>query len=388
MKEILKIEKVDIIKVLTAVLIDLVLVVGLALILFNFAFIPLFKATTSFGTAEEYKTTLRKVADTPDKVGYDLTLKSDLTYDVYINEAKNFYEYYEKEIVTYYTDLALKDTDVKEEYKSRFQDLELIFNFTFLGLDYRAIPTEETSYSNAYFIYKFDSDNNILWNEYAIDHPRTQNLNERGIAERQDYVYSAYSSLDTILATLDKNYAKANGDINLYNSLSSMLASATSILIFYMTIPLILKNNSTIGKKIFGYGYINKNLTTLPWYKVVCKTSVAMVLPILGMFLFSTYSFIILVVFPYFINIMYFLLAAKDKDLLDKLFRMKMVNIKQSLIFTSKEAEDEYLKNESLDKYDEKEKEYTDMLSNMGTLDLKSIEEKIEDEQRSIEKSN
>ena len=90
-----------------------------------------------------------------------------------------------------------------------------------------------------------------------------------------------------------------------------------------------------------------------------------------------------LVVFPYFINIMYYLLRAKDYDILDKILRIKLVNIKDSLIFDSEEAEKEYFENEDMSEYDESEKDYTNMLSNVGTLDLKSVEEKIEDEQRS-----
>jgi hypothetical protein len=142
-----------------------------------------------------------------------------------------------------------------------------------------------------------------------------------------------------------------------------------------------------VVKKNDKYGYVNRDGTKLPWYKGLCKALIALVLPVLGMYFTSIYALIILVIFPYFINIMYFLLTAKDQDILDKIFRMKIVDIKNSLMFDSSEAEEEYFKNESYEQYSEEEADYTNMLSNVKTLDLKSIEEKIEDEQRANEKS-
>ena len=56
-------------------------------------------------------------------------------------------------------------------------------------------------------------------------------------------------------------------------------------------------------------------------------------------------------------------------------------------MFDNAEAEEEYFKSESYEQYSEEEADYTNMLSNVKTLDLKSIEEKIEDEQRANEKS-
>ena len=73
------------------------------------------------------------------------------------------------------------------------------------------------------------------------------------------------------------------------------------------------------------------------------------------------------------------------QDLLDTIFRMQIIDIKNSLFFESEEAEAEYLKSESLEDYDEEELDYTNRLSNLATLDLKSVEEKIEDEQRNNE---
>lgn len=388
MREILKVEKVNTIKALTASLIDLVITIVVGIALFYLAFLPIFKSTTTYNNSQNYISTVEKVENTDAKLGYDLTLPDNLGYEKYILEAKKFYEYYENELVTYYFEAAQKDEEVKPEYKERFKNIKLIYNYSFLGLDYKAIPTETSSYSNKYFIYQFDKNTHeVLWNEYAVDNPSTVDLNERGIAERQDYVYTSYSNLKKLLIRFDSTYVDSLNEISIYNSVSSMLSAFTTILIFYIVIPLCLKNNATIAKKIFGYGYINKNGTKLSWYKGLCKALVALVLPVLGMYFTSIYALIILVVFPYFINIMYFLLSAKDQDLLDKIFRMKIIDVKNSLMFDSEEAEEEFLKNESFDEYSEEEIDYTNMLSNIQTLDLKSIEEKIEDEQRVNEKS-
>ena len=388
MREILKIEKVNTVKALTASLIDLVITIVVGIALFYLAYLPIFKASTTYNESQNYIYSVEKVENSDTKLGYDLTLGDNLGYEKYVLEAKKFYEFYEDELVTYYFEAAQKDESVKPEYKERFKSIELIYNFTFLGLDYKAIPTEENSYSNKYFIYKFDENTHeILWSEYAIDNPRTLDFNERGIAEREDYVYTAFSNLKNLLMKVDSTYVKSLNEISLFNSVSSMLSAFTTILIFYIILPLCFKNNATLAKKIFGYGYVNRDGTKLPWYKGLCKALIALVLPVLGMYFTSIYALIILVIFPYFINIMYFLLTAKDQDILDKIFRMKIVDIKNSLMFDNAEAEEEYFKSESYEQNSEEEADYTNMLSNVKTLDLKSIEEKIEDEQRANEKS-
>jgi hypothetical protein len=188
--------------------------------------------------------------------------------------------------------------------------------------------------------------------------------------------------LPNLLPLIDQDYKQAVNDISLYTRLATLTASTLSYSIFYILIPLILKNHATIFRKVFGYGYINKKGTKLPWYKSVCKSLLAFIIPLLGLFMTSIYSVIILVLFPIFINLMYYILSAKDQDILDRIFRMVIVDLKGTLLFESKEAEEEYLKNESLEDYDDEEKEYTDRLSALATLDLKSVEEKIEDEQR------
>ena len=389
MNEILKVEKAETFRSLFAAFIDALFVIALGVVFFFGAYQPLFKATTSLGTAPDYIVSVRKVESTDDKHGYNLDLEEGLTYDKYVLEAKYFFEYHAEKITTHYYETALKDNSVPEEYKERFKDLELIYNYIFLGLDYRALATEETSYSNNYFIYKFDNENNrFVWEEYAIDNPRTEELNERGIAEREDYVYYSYNNLDNILHRIDPDYVTANQDINLFTNICTFLSSFTSILILYILIPACFKTHQTLGKKIFGYGYINtKNGKTISYYKILLKTLMGMVLPLIGMYFCTIYTVIMLVVFPYFINLIYYLLKAKDYDILDKILRMKLINVKDSLMFENDAAEIDYLKNEDLSEYDDAEKDYTDMLSRLSTLDFKSIEEKIEDEQRSNEKS-
>ena len=388
MKEFLKIEKVNTLKSIFATFIDIILTVGLGLILFFFAITPLFEAFTPLGSGQNYMKSQEVVADSDDKVGYNLTLEDGLGYERYIYEAKCFYEYHEDRIVEEYYKLALKDESVEPEYKDRFKDIHLIYNYSFLGLDYKADPVTESSYSNSYFIYQFDPVTQLpLWNEYGIDNPRTLELNERGIAERNDYVYLSYTSLNQILTLIDSNYYQAYNDVSLYNNLSAFTTSAIAYAIFFIFMPLILRNHATIGRKIFGYGYIKTNGAKLPWYIGFSKSLVAMVLPLLGMFFFSIYSLIILVVFPVFVNLMYYMLKARDQDLLDTIFKMQIIDIKNSLFFESEEAEAEYLKSESLEDYDEEELDYTNRLSNLATLDLKSVEEKIEDEQRNNENS-
>ena len=388
MKEILRIEKVNTLKSIFAILIDIALTVALGVVLFFGVTTPIFKSTTPLAASEEYKASQERIDDTDDKLGYDLTLKDDLGYKTYIIEAKQFFEYYETEITAKYAQLAAEDKEIEDEYKPRFSDIHFIYNHIFLGLDYKANPVDESSYANSYFIYQFDEDTKLpLWNEYGIDNPRTQELNPRGMAEREQYVYMQYTNLVQVLALINSEYTTAISNISLYMSLSSLTATLITYIIFYIIFPLILRNNATIGKKIFGYGYMNKKGTKVSWYKGPCKALCAMILPAVGMFFFTIYSLVIFVIGPIFINLMYYILAAKEQDILDRIFRIQIIDLKHSLFFASKEDEEEYLKNETSEEYTDEEKEYTDRLSNLGTLNLKSVEEKIEDEQRSSKKS-
>ena len=72
---------------------------------------------------------------------------------------------------------------------------------------------------------------------------------------------------------------------------------------------------------------------------------------------------------------------------MDPIFQIGKASVTPEITAAVEEAEAEYLKSESLEDYDEEELDYTNRLSNLATLDLKSVEEKIEDEQRNNDNS-
>jgi uncharacterized protein (UPF0333 family) len=97
MREILKIEKVNTVKALTASLIDLVITIVVGIALFYLAYLPIFKASTTYNESQNYIYSVEKVENSDTKLGYDLTLGDNLGYEKYVLEAKKFYEFYEDE---------------------------------------------------------------------------------------------------------------------------------------------------------------------------------------------------------------------------------------------------------------------------------------------------
>ena len=391
MNSFLTIEKPDVVKRLTAAFIDLLIVISLGLILFNFVVGPIFDAATDAPELRSYKESVEVVKDTETQNGYNLNLGSNETYDKYVKEAKRFFEYYEEKLTDYYYNLALNDKNCPEEFKERFKDIELIYNVYFCGLKYNPVVTEnedgtgETSYSNKYFIYQFDKNaNEYIWGEYAIDNEGYyEELNERYIVDRQGFCAQKYDNLKVMLSLIDEDYKNGNSSLQLYTNLNALFSTVVSILIIYAAIPYCFGNFATIGKKIFGYGYINKNGTKLSWYKGLCKTLCCMVLPALGLYLFNIYTLVFFAIAPYFVNLMFLLLGKSEADIFEKVFRMRMIDVKKSSLFETEEELNEFLKSEYDENYTQEEIDYTNALANMEVLDLKGIEEKIEDEKRS-----
>lgn len=393
MKDFLAIEKTDTIKRIYACLIDIATTVALGLLLFFCCFNLAFESMPFIQADKQYmhdtEVTQDKEVDVngtlETRYGYNLNLKEGLTFDKYYVEAQKFYEYHEEKITTYYFDLAQKDESVDEKYVERFKNIKFIFNFVFVGLSMDPIPTESATYQTDYFIYPFNEDTQEYeWWEYAV--PREKDLNDRGIAEREYTVLSSYQAIKKIWGRIDTNYIRSANEIQLYIGVAALLSTAVSILTFYLIIPLSLKHYATLGKKVFGYGYVNKkDHKKLPWWKGVIKTIICMIPFVFGMFLFNVYSLVFFIIAPYGINTLFFVLSKSEQDILDKILRMELINVKKSLFFSSEEEEQKFLEDEYNENITDDDKAYTEALAKMSMLDLKSVEEKIEDETKSNE---
>lgn len=391
MEKILKIEKPLFHKKALISLLDASIFVITTVILYFFVFLMCFKSFTSYSSNINFVNSIQNLKDENGNEIYNLKLSynnEENSYLTYAEQGVKYYEYYEDEIVNYFTNLYKDNANVSDELKEKLKNIKFLYNINFLGLPSTYDNLSISSYSTDYYRYQtkvVDGATTILWDEYGVPRTDKGEYNARGISQRNQTLYNSYQNLISNLKIVNSEY---NSNYNLmifYQNIALLSSGAISYIIYYLIIPLFTKYCSTIGKIIFGLGYINTDGTKIKKYKHIIRTILSAILLFIGLYWFNTYTFIILIITPYLCNLLYLLLNKNDQDIFDKIFRIELVDIKNSLIFKSKDEEDEYFKNLD-EEVDDTDKEYTDMLSKMSTLEVKGIEEKIEDEQKSSAK--
>lgn len=386
MREILKIEDCHTSKRIIASLIDVVICAVLGVILMFGCFNLLFTSNPEYIKNADYIRENRNIEG-----AYNLNLGNNLDYQEYYDQGKSFYIYYEKEILALYLE-DLNEEEAKyldksnpeevkkfEAKKERYSHIEYIFNTHYIGLPFEPTIDDINSYTNKYFKFVIENDK-IVYDAWAVDYTeRVQDLNPRGIAERKDYCYTIYSSLVGSLRTINPNFTKAEGVIGTFTNISTFLSGFISYLVCYLIIPLSFKNGETIAKKMIGYGYVNKDNTPLKKSKIFIKYLVGALITSISFYFFTVYTVFIFLLFPYAINLFYSLLNSKDIDILDKHLKIRLINIKESLIFNNEKEADEYFNNLD-EEVSEEDREYTERLNRLASLNVKSIEEQILEE--------
>lgn len=258
---------------------------------------------------------------------YNLNLESGLEYSKYEVIVQDFYfNKYSDEIVKYF----------KKTYNLDYS-ITHIYNCLVLGL-----PTEATldTYKTSYFEYIQNDDKTFNYDVIAKKVEGSGKTYEKNMS---DLFYTSYNNLKELLKEYNLDYKNAYISNYWYEVISRMIGSIVSISVIYLIIPLLNKERSTLGEKIFNLGHVNsKNGYEVNVIKTIFRPIILFSLPSFGIIFFSRYSFIILTIGLLFLNVLFMILSPYNKDIPEIVLRIEVVNTKESLIFKNKEDEKAY----------------------------------------------
>ena len=282
----------------------------------------------------------------------NLNLKEDLTYQEYEKVVtKLYYETYPDQIFNYY-----------HEYDERISSLTHAYNVFVLNLPVE--PTVEY-YQTEYFKYQQLSDGSFDVNAKAI---QISGSGKRYEANMQSLFYMSYSHLKDFVYKFDENFKKANDQNVLFERLSRTVAFIIPYIAFYIVIPLVSKNGSTLFEAKFNIGRVErKNGFRVKKFQTLIRYLVAFIIPFIGFYYFNLYSVILLTIAPLFLNILVMIINKNNYDLLDLICYTEGVDVSNSLIFKDPKEEYIYYKNNKNIYSDE---EYVNALSNIDKIDL------------------
>ena len=184
----------------------------------------------------------------------------------------------------------------------------------------------------------------------------------------QSLFYMSYSHLKDFVYKFDENFKKANDQNILFERLSRTVAFIIPYIAFYIVIPLVSKNGSTLFEAKFNIGRVErKNGFRVKKFQTLIRYLVAFIIPFVGFYYFNLYSVILLTIAPLFLNILVMIINKNNYDLSDLICYTEGVDVSNSLIFKDPKEEYIYYKNNKNIYSDE---EYVNALSNIDKIDL------------------
>ncbi len=339
---------------LWAFLLDLIVLIASSFILFAVCF---YAFVLPLSTYEDNSNLIQNKLEQ-----YHLNYGGDLDREDYESATKEFYLiHFKDELIEYYS-------PSDETYS-----IEHIYNIYVLGLPVE--PTVEF-HSNTYFAYVENDDNtfNVDVIGYEID---TDNTNPNYVRNVRDIFYTAYNSLPQLLSKFDASFNKALMNNALYLGLTRISVFSFSVIVLYIIIPLTNKYRHTLFEKLFKIAHVNdKDGFLIKGYKAVLRPIIYFIIPLIGVYFYSTYAIIILGIIPIFVSIIMMLFSKTNHDLADKILKMESVDISQSLLFKEQAEENVY---ERSDEYQVVEDaSFIEKLDNTEVIDLStSNDEKI-----------
>lgn len=352
MNKDLKIAKVHTGKRLLSVLFDYISIIAGAVILYFVLlytfFTPIFNYT---GKSNEAKIVENQ---------YGLNYGSVEDYEVYEKVTQDFYfVYYPNEI----------KASVNKSYGTNYS-IEHIYNVVVLRLP--DIPTYD-NYSTEFFEYVINSDGTFAVNKVAI---KKQGLSGPTYEKNmRDIFYSTYKNLKGYLSDFNKEYHSLAYDVQLYELISRIVGTTLSASVFYIIIPLINKNGSTIFEKHYDIGHVKgNNGYRIGPVKVILRAIINLALPVLGVIMMSTYSIVIFTAFYLFINNLIYIFNKNNRDLADLVLNIDSCFVSESSIFKNRLEEKEY---ENSDEFKQiEEMSFVDRLSEIKPINDKKENEK------------
>lgn len=257
-----------------------------------------------------------KVRSDSLKESLSLNLPANLDYKNYEKVVQDFYFVsYPKEIV--------------DVYGKAYGDLsiEALYNIRVL-----ALPEHPTSsnYSTAYFSYSLNDDGSVNQDVVGTIKP---DLNERGINDVEDLFHTAYKTLFAMLPNVSSEYA--NDYLLLLRATQASILSSYSLsyVVFLGVLPQIFKNRAHLGQKVLGLSTADKDGYLLERWRPLLKALLGYPLPFLALWLSNAYSIVLLLVLPYFIDLLFAILSSKKLPLLEAILGIDVIDEKKSVVY-------------------------------------------------------
>lgn len=350
-------EPLSILKVFI-LLLDFLVAILLAILLYFSTFYPIYQNNSSYANG---------IKDNNEIINrYQLNISYDKNKDqsYYQNIILNFLDDYKQDVFEYY-DNNLENKDVIQS-----DTTEYLFNVVILGLPFEATNDNHIS-SDGYYQYIQQNDGNYAYDIIGVTVDSDLDKDEKLFYQQE--MYSKLAICENILYQLNINNYKTNKDYaNNLNIISYTISGVISFVIYFMIIPLFFKNGETPISKLFNVGLINnKTGFKIKKYQVFLRYFIYSPFLILGLYFLNIYSIIIFMIVPIILDIFVLFLSKDQRDIFDYVVKSKVVNVKDSYIFKDENEELRFF-----EKYPELEKEtrndelsYTEKLKSAKTFE-------------------
>lgn len=269
----------------------------------------------------------------------EIALKKE---ELSLNLAANLdYQDYEKAIQNFYF-VAYPEEIVEIYGKPLYGNISItaIYNIRVLALPEK--PTSSNHQTN-YFSYVLKEDGTV-----DVDTIGTikGNLSERGKNDVEDLFHTAYKVLFSMLPNVDPSYAKAYL-LDVRSNQAAILSSFSfSYLVFLVILPQIFKNRANLGQKVLKLGTADRYGYETKRYKPLLKALLGLPLPLLALYFSNAYSITILLLFPYFLDLLYAVMRVRKVPLLEDIVGIDVIDEEKSVVYKDalgKELENSYL---------------------------------------------
>lgn len=299
-------------------------------------------ARPSFINRDDYSSATTIVKDANER--YDFSIKINQTpYTVYSKPVDSFYfDDFPRELESFYKTNYDYDWSI---YK--------IYAVEVCRLPESPSPSD---YSTDYFSYALNSDGSVNTEAKPIINA---SLNKTGLSDLRDIYWNAYETLPTFYGAIVPEYSEALSTIKSIEGIARLYSFAFSVGIIYLLLPLFLRNNSTIGEKIFKIGYSNVRGYQISPLQIILKACLVYALPSVALFYQNMYTIMFLMVAPAFLNLLITLLSSNHVGLLDAVSFERAVDLQESHIYKNQDQEEDVLST-SIPVYEQKD--YTSKL--------------------------
>lgn len=241
--------------------------------------------------------------------------------------------------------------------------LMAFYNINILRLPVNPTPT---NYETALFSYQLGEDGLPDVDKMGV---QNEDLNNRGLSDVRTLYRDGYAYLDPLLQGIDQRYADNLAFLNSTQMYGNLAAFLTSYLLFTALLPLALKNRAHLGDRLLDVGTCDPKGYETPILRIFLKSALGLIIPIFAIIFMSAYTITLLLVFPYFLNLVYCIVFQKEEPLLETVCGIKLIDNKHSTVFAD-DIDERMAERNALTNYTEK-----DYVVKLAAAEAMNIEE-------------